>query len=40
MVAPPPSPLAGSAALLALADELREVRAICHCGMNPNLTLT
>ena len=24
---------AGSAALLALADELREVRTICHCGI-------
>ncbi|MEI4471227.1 thymidine kinase [Frigidibacter sp. MR17.24] len=29
----------GSAALLALADELREVRTICHCGRKATMVL-
>ena len=30
---------AGSAALLALADELREVRTICHCGKKATMVI-
>lgn len=30
---------AGSAALLALADELREVRTICHCGRRATMVV-
>ncbi|GAB5448316.1 MAG: thymidine kinase [Gymnodinialimonas sp.] len=29
----------GSAALLALADEMREVRTICHCGKKANMVI-
>lgn len=29
----------GSAALLALADEMREVRTICHCGRKANMVI-
>ncbi len=29
----------GSAALLALADEMREVRTICHCGKKANMVV-
>ena len=29
----------GSAALLAIADELREVRTICHCGRKATMNL-
>ena len=29
----------GSAALLALADELREVRTICHCGRKATMVI-
>lgn len=29
----------GSAALLALADEMREVRTICHCGKRANMVI-
>ncbi|WP_039016997.1 thymidine kinase [Halocynthiibacter namhaensis] len=29
----------GSAALLALADEMREVRTICHCGKKASMVL-
>jgi thymidine kinase len=28
----------GSAALLAIADELREARTICHCGKKATMT--
>lgn len=30
---------AGSAALLALADEMREVRTICHCGKKATMVI-
>jgi thymidine kinase len=29
----------GSAALLALADEMREVRTICHCGKKATMVV-
>ena len=29
----------GSAALLALADEMREVRTICHCGKKATMVI-
>ncbi len=29
----------GSAALLALADEMREVRTICHCGRKATMVI-
>jgi thymidine kinase len=29
----------GSAALLALADEMREVRTICHCGKKATMVM-
>jgi thymidine kinase len=29
----------GSAALLALADEMREVRTICHCGRKATMVV-
>ena len=29
----------GSAALLALADEMREVRTICKCGKKANMVI-
>ena len=29
----------GSAALLALADEMREVRTICHCGRKASMVI-
>ena len=29
----------GSAALLALADEMREIRTICHCGKKATMVI-
>ena len=33
------APFAGSARLLALADEMREIRTICHCGKKATMVV-